>query len=56
MHRDPKYWSHPNSFHPEHFLPENVASRPKYSYMPFSYGLRSCPGMITIPAFQNKIF
>ncbi|KAL1132771.1 hypothetical protein AAG570_010723, partial [Ranatra chinensis] len=45
LHRDPKYWEHPDEFYPEHFLPENVASRPKYAYLPFSAGPRNCPGM-----------
>ncbi|XP_075232266.1 cytochrome P450 4C1-like [Lycorma delicatula] len=44
MHRNPKYWTRPNEFYPDHFLPENEAARPKYSYLPFSYGLRMCPG------------
>ncbi|RZF39550.1 hypothetical protein LSTR_LSTR001071 [Laodelphax striatellus] len=44
VHRDPRFWTHPNDFHPEHFLPENISKRPKYSYIPFSYGPRSCPG------------
>lgn len=46
LHRDPAYWSHPEIFHPEHFLPENVDKRPKYSYIPFSTGPRRCPGKI----------
>ncbi|XP_075224461.1 cytochrome P450 4C1-like [Lycorma delicatula] len=58
-HRNPKYWSHPDSFHPEHFLPENVAARPKYSYLPFSYGPRSCPGskygMISMKIVLSRI-
>ncbi|RZF49230.1 hypothetical protein LSTR_LSTR014456 [Laodelphax striatellus] len=44
LHRNPKYWSHPHEFHPDHFLPEYEATRPKFSYLPFSYGLRICPG------------
>ncbi|XP_073970415.1 cytochrome P450 4C1-like isoform X2 [Rhodnius prolixus] len=44
LHRDPKYWSHPQEFYPDHFLPEEVAKRPKGTYLPFSWGPRSCPG------------
>nr|AIW80023.1 cytochrome P450 CYP439B1 [Nilaparvata lugens] len=44
LHRNPKYWSHPDEFYPDHFLPEYEATRPKFSYLPFSYGLRICPG------------
>ncbi|XP_075216131.1 cytochrome P450 4c3-like [Lycorma delicatula] len=44
LHFDSRYWSHPDEFHPEHFLPENVAKRPKGSYIPFHTGPRQCPG------------
>uniref|UniRef100_T1HDL1 Cytochrome n=1 Tax=Rhodnius prolixus TaxID=13249 RepID=T1HDL1_RHOPR len=46
LHRNPKIWSHPNEFHPDHFLPEESAKRPKGSYIPFSLGPRSCPGSV----------
>uniref|UniRef100_T1H8D7 Uncharacterized protein n=1 Tax=Rhodnius prolixus TaxID=13249 RepID=T1H8D7_RHOPR len=46
LHRDPRLWSHPNEFHPDHFLPEECARRPKGSYLPFSWGPRSCPGSV----------
>nr|AIW80012.1 cytochrome P450 CYP417A3 [Nilaparvata lugens] len=44
LHHDPKFWKHPDEFHPDHFLPEEVSKRPKYSYLPFGYGPRNCPG------------
>nr|AIW80022.1 cytochrome P450 CYP439A1 [Nilaparvata lugens] len=44
LHRDPQYWSHPDSFYPDHFLPENIERRPKYTFLPFVSGLRACPG------------
>ncbi|XP_073970448.1 cytochrome P450 4g1-like isoform X2 [Rhodnius prolixus] len=46
LHRDPDIWSHPEEFYPDHFLPEEVAARPKGAYLPFSWGPRSCPGSI----------
>uniref|UniRef100_T1HTD0 Uncharacterized protein n=1 Tax=Rhodnius prolixus TaxID=13249 RepID=T1HTD0_RHOPR len=49
LHRDPSNWSHPHEFYPDHFLPKEVAKRPKGAYIPFSWGPRSCPG----PQFAN---
>ncbi|KAK9496806.1 hypothetical protein O3M35_012960 [Rhynocoris fuscipes] len=46
LHRDPDFWSHPNEFYPDHFLPEESSSRPKSAYIPFLQGLRSCPGKL----------
>ncbi|XP_073970413.1 cytochrome P450 4C1-like isoform X2 [Rhodnius prolixus] len=44
LQRNKLYWSHPDEFYPDHFLPEEVAKRPKGSCIPFSSGSRSCPG------------
>ncbi|CAH0385379.1 unnamed protein product [Bemisia tabaci] len=44
LHHDARYWEKPYEFYPEHFLPENVEKRPKYAYIPFSIGMRDCPG------------
>ncbi|XP_073971385.1 cytochrome P450 4V2-like [Rhodnius prolixus] len=59
LHRDPKYWSHPHDFHPDHFLPEEVARRPKGTYLPFSWGPRSCPGTqfanVTIKVILSRL-
>ncbi|XP_066138519.1 cytochrome P450 4V2-like [Euwallacea fornicatus] len=38
--RDPRFWEKPNSFYPEHFLPEAAAKRPYYAYVPFSVSAR----------------
>uniref|UniRef100_T1H836 Uncharacterized protein n=1 Tax=Rhodnius prolixus TaxID=13249 RepID=T1H836_RHOPR len=46
LHRDPVFWSHPDKFYPDHFLPEECEKRPKGSYFPFSWGPRSCPGSV----------
>ena len=43
-HRLPKYWEQPEEFYPEHFLPEKVASRPRFAYFPFGGGPRQCIG------------
>lgn len=46
MHRNPEIWG-PNAheFEPDRFLPECAASRPPFSYIPFSAGARNCIGM-----------
>lgn len=43
LHRSPKYWGeHPNDFDPDNFLPERIADRHPYAYLPFSGGTRNC--------------
>lgn len=43
-HRSKKFWSDPEKFIPERFLPENSKERHTYAYIPFSGGLRGCIG------------
>ncbi|XP_054720017.1 cytochrome P450 2J6-like [Uloborus diversus] len=46
LHNDPKYWNNPERFIPERFLLDDgkqVNFKPD-SYVPFSFGKRSCPG------------
>lgn len=43
--RHPKWWTEPDVFRPERFAPENSAARPRYAYLPFGAGPRTCIGL-----------
>ena len=44
MHRHPDHWENPEGFDPERFRPERADKRPRYAYLPFGGGPRTCVG------------
>lgn len=45
LHRDPKYWTDPETFDPERFNEERKKNITKYTFLPFGEGPRFCVGM-----------
>jgi cytochrome P450 len=44
LHRHRQLWDSPGRFDPERFSPEQTATRPRFSYLPFGGGRRICIG------------
>lgn len=44
LHKDPRIWNDPWKFNPDRFLPDEFSKVPHHAYIPWSTGVRSCPG------------
>ena len=44
IHHNPRYWPDPDKFDPSRFSPEQQEKRPKFAYIAFGGGPRSCIG------------
>jgi cytochrome P450 len=44
VHRDPRWFPHPDRFDPDRFLGERRKSLPRNAYLPFGTGPRACIG------------
>merc|ERR1712226_1485743 len=45
LHTDPRYFSHPDQFYPEHFSKEEKSLRSPHAFQGFGQGPRACLGM-----------
>lgn len=54
LHRNPRVWARPNEFDPLRFSKERSVDRPKYAFVPFGAGPRTCVGN-HFAALQSRI-
>jgi len=45
FHKDPNQWSHPDTFYPEQWAPEEKSKRSPHAFQAFGQGPRACLGM-----------
>ena len=62
IHENPTIWQQPESYQPERFDPQSPLfktadgkTRHPLSFMPFSFGLRNCPGQI-LALLEIRVF
>jgi cytochrome P450 len=55
-HRDKRFYPDPERFDPARWSPEAVASRPEFSYFPFSAGPRACAGKAFADLLDPLVF
>ena len=44
LHRHPEFWSRPERFDPQRFMPGSASTPPRYAYLPYGGGRRICMG------------
>lgn len=55
-HMDPKYWTDPEAFNPERWMPGGEAQTHSHSYLPFLLGTRNCIGQKFSMVYSPPLF